>query len=306
MAPQWAADVELDADLAARLIAERFPPLSSLGVEPFGSGWDNAAFLVGGEFVFRFPRRELGAALLRNELRALPFLAPRLPLPVPVPEFAGRPGNDYPYVFAGYRMLAGRTSCQVKWEPEARANNADRLGLFLSALHSIPISGEVAAWAPRDEIRRADIPYRAPILQRRIEELPALPAGLDRTALMGRIEALASSPPPSEPGRWVHGDLYARHLLVDRREELCGVIDWGDAHLGDRALDLSIVYTFLPPEARGKFWDRYGVVDAATRDRARFRALHYGAILMAYGSDVGDGDILRVGEDALRFAMIGD
>ena len=37
---------------------------------------------------------------------------------------------------------------------------------------------------------------------------------------------------------FVHGDLYSRHLLVDDAGRPCGVIDWGDCHVGDPAVDL--------------------------------------------------------------------
>jgi len=51
----WDPDVEVGEGMAARLIARRFPELAGEPVEPFGVGWDNAAFLVGGRLVFRFP-----------------------------------------------------------------------------------------------------------------------------------------------------------------------------------------------------------------------------------------------------------
>ncbi|MDB5093620.1 MAG: srkA [Candidatus Eremiobacteraeota bacterium] len=57
--PLWTADIEIDADLAARLIAEQFPELAHLPLEPLGIGWDNAVFVAGGRFAFRFPRRRI-------------------------------------------------------------------------------------------------------------------------------------------------------------------------------------------------------------------------------------------------------
>ena len=45
------------------------------------------------------------------------------------------------------------------------------------------------------------------------------------------------------------GDLYVRHLLLNELCELTGVIDWGDVHLGDPAVDLMIAYSFLPLSA---------------------------------------------------------
>jgi aminoglycoside phosphotransferase (APT) family kinase protein len=80
---------------------------------------------------------------------------------------------------------------------------------------------------------------------------------------------------------------------------MCGVIDWGDVHLGDPALDLSIAFSFLPPGARAAFREAYGPIDAATWDRARFRALHYAVLLSDYGADVGGEAIRAAGEYAL-------
>jgi aminoglycoside phosphotransferase (APT) family kinase protein len=101
----------------------------------------------------------------------------------------------------------------------------------------------------------------------------------------------------------VHGDLYARHLLVDRRRGLCGVIDWGDVHQGDPALDLSILYGFLPAEARPGFLEAYGPVDPGTLRRARFRALVVGALLISYAREIGDGRLAVAGQFALLHAL---
>ena len=67
------------------------------------------------------------------------------------------------------------------------------------------------------------------------------------------------------------------------------------------ALDLSIAFTFLPPEARSTFREAYGTIDEATWDRARFRAFHYGVALLLYGKSEGDEAIAKVGHDALRY-----
>jgi aminoglycoside phosphotransferase (APT) family kinase protein len=97
-------------------------------------------------------------------------------------------------------------------------------------------------------------------------------------------------------------DLYARHLLVDDSGRVCGVIDWGDAHLGDPALDLSIQFAFLPPEARPAFEAAYGELDADTRRRARFRALFSGTMLVHYGASSGDEALVEAGRWALERA----
>ncbi|HYO58921.1 phosphotransferase [Archangium sp.] len=129
------------------------------------------------------------------------------------------------------------------------------------------------------------------------------PAGAppDGAAVRAWVSRLVDTPPWERRACWVHGDLYARHLLVDEHHTVRGVLDWGDVHLGDPAIDLTLAFTFLPPEARGTFREAYGDIDEATWDRARFRAFHYGVALMLYGQSQGDESITRVGRDALRY-----
>jgi aminoglycoside phosphotransferase (APT) family kinase protein len=299
----WDADVALkDAD-AARLIERQFPQLAPVELAVLGAGWDNTAYLVNGELVFRFPRREIAAGFIEREARILPMLAPHLPLPVPAPTFVGEPADGYPYPFAGYPWIPGMTACRVRLTENGRAALASSLGGFLRALHSIPVDEETRVWAPGDEIGRTDILRKAPRTAARAREVADALPGLPLAAAAAFAEAAAATPPHPGPACWVHGDFYARHLLLDEARQPCGVIDWGDVHLGDPALDLSIAYSFLPPAARDRFWSAYGEVDAPTETRARFRALHYGLLLTDYGASVGDEPLHLAGQDALIYAM---
>ena len=146
----WSPDAELTIEGAERLLAEQFPEVlrgvskrvSEISSEPMsgatrpdllpsgiprprierlGSGWDNVAYLVGGRWVFRFPKREMGALCMRNEIASLPRIADALPLKVPrithvgSPERARSVGSAdaaYPYPFAGYELM-GRVRATV-------------------------------------------------------------------------------------------------------------------------------------------------------------------------------------------------
>ena len=79
------------------------------------------------------------------------------------------------------------------------------------------------------------------------------------------------------------------------------VIDWGDIHLGDPAVDLGFAHGFLPPAALDDFYSRYGGVDDEQLRFARFRGLHYAVILPIYGRDIGDDALVREGLTALRY-----
>ncbi|HYI01687.1 phosphotransferase [Hyalangium sp.] len=139
----------------------------------------------------------------------------------------------------------------------------------------------------------------------RLTQVEAEDPEVDAAAVRAQVSRLIDTPPWTRRPCWVHGDLYARHLLVDGHHAVTGVLDWGDVHLGDPAIDLTIAFTFLPPEARGAFRAAYGRIDDATWDRARFRAFHYGVVLLLYGRSEGDPALVRTGRDALRYGATG-
>jgi aminoglycoside phosphotransferase (APT) family kinase protein len=81
--------------------------------------------------------------------------------------------------------------------------------------------------------------------------------------------------------------------MCDTEGQLTGLIDWGEVHAGDPALDLSIAWSFLPPTAHAAFRSHYGHIDEATWRRAKFKAIHYAVIVMGYALDIGDLDLQR-------------
>lgn len=302
MGSVWDADIPLDEPLARRLIARQFPALAGGPLQLLGVGWDNTAYRVGADTVFRFPRRQGAANLLARETRILPTLAPHLPVLIPAPRFVGRPTPEFPYPFVGYPFLPGTIASDVPLTADARTALATPLGAFLRALHGIAIDDATRAWAPGDEIARNDLVGRAPTVIARLRDNAAALDEVVVKALVAQVERLAAAPPWSAPPRWVHGDLYPRHLLLDEAGHFVGVIDWGDVHLGDPALDLSLAWTFLPVAAHAAFRDGYGPIAAATWDRAHFRAIHYGAILAEYGRTEGIAPLLDLAIATLRRA----
>jgi aminoglycoside phosphotransferase (APT) family kinase protein len=276
--PPWTAERTVDAALARALIRGQFPALEGEPT-PLGQGWDNSAFLVG-DVVFRFPRRQLAVTLLERESRHLPALQ-ELPLRVPNPIYLGRPSEPYPWPFSGYHRLPGRSACSL--DDAQRRAVAAPLGAFLRALHARP-AGDAAP----DELGRLDIAKKAGQARAELPDLDPI--------LAGHLEV----PPPS-PGRpqvLVHGDLYARHLLVDG-DRLSAVIDWGDVHRNDPAIDLSVAWSFLPPEARADFRAAYGDIDDETWRLARFRATTHSILTATYAAAIGDAELAAEGARAL-------
>lgn len=290
----WTPERVVDAAEARALIESAGWDLALARVEPFGHGFDNTAFLVDDAWVVRFPRRRVAAPLLVTEAALLPWLAPQVPLPVPVPCLVGQPSERFPWAFTGYRRLAGRTACSADLTDAQRLAAAAPLARFLAALHALPADEARARGAGGDAFAKLDVGPR--VLKARGDLAAAHERGLLDAATLERFEPIfadLTTLGPRPPAALVHGDLYAQHVLVDDVAAPAGVIDWGDVHVGDRALDLAFAWLFLPPAAHAAFRAAYGPIDDDTWKLARFRAVCHAAIDLVYTSEVGEHDLLR-------------
>ncbi len=199
-------------------------------------GWDFKVLVVEGEWVLRVPRGELGVEELAWEVELLPALAPALPVAIPHFEQVFRD----PW-FVVYRLIEGEPLCD---------EDPDGVRDFLDALHAFDASG---LGVPQPEWR--DI-YRGHAEDWRRRVLPLLDAAEKPRAeeLLSEIETLTGY-----ESELVHCDLGPSHLIV-RDGRLAGVIDWGNAKIGDPAIDYAWLLNVPFPD-----WD----VDAELRRRAR-------------------------------------
>ena len=200
-------------------------------------GYDFEVAIVDDEWVFRFPRRAGVEGALELEIELLPTLAPALPVAVP----------DFEHVLreplcVAYRMLRGTPLVN---------EDGDGMRAFIEALHAFDVSAlgiEPPNWVEA---------YRDQCVEFERLVFPVLEGGLHAQArrLFDEVETLVGFSPAL-----LHADLGPAHLLV-REGRLAGVIDWGDARLGDPALDYA--WALNGPFAD---WE----VDPGLRRRARF------------------------------------
>jgi aminoglycoside phosphotransferase (APT) family kinase protein len=199
-------------------------------------GWDFKVLVVADAWVVRWPRHRLAVEEIEQEVELLPLLAPRLPVEVPRFEYVSRE----PWLVA-YRFIHGQPL--VDEDPEG-------VRAFLDALHAVDID-DVPAKRPdwletyreqAAEFRRVVLPLLDPDERSRGE------------GVLAEVKTLTGFRPVL-----THSDLGPTHLLV-RDGALAGVIDWGDARVGDPALDYAWLLNGPFPD-----WD----VDDDLRRRAR-------------------------------------
>jgi aminoglycoside phosphotransferase (APT) family kinase protein len=302
--PAWAPEYVVDAVQAAELVSAQFPFLRGADVRPLAEGWDNTVYVVGGEWVFRFPRRAIALPGLRREIDLLPQLAPQLPLPVPVPELIGTPTDSYPWPFWGARLLPGRELADARLPDESRVGLATAVGGFLRVLHAPEQKAKVGEALPVDPFRRGDLSVRVPMARKSLGQLHR--GGL--WSPDSRIERLLTEAENLGPSRAepvvAHGDLHVRHLLVSDQGRAAGVIDWGDLCLADRAIDLPLAYLAFSGSTRVALFEAYGQqIDVECETRAQVVAVFLSAVLADYAAHEGHEALLRESLLALNRAV---
>lgn len=282
------AEVHVDEALVRRLVAAQHPDLATLPIRDAGSGWDNVMFRLGDALAVRLPRRSMAARLLEHEQRWLPVLAGRLPLPVPAPVRLGVPGEGYRWPWSVSPWLPGRVAELEPLDPPQWRRWAG----FLTALH-----GPAPAGAPVNPHRGVPLAQRAAALAPRLAHVERSTSAVTPTVRRAWHEGLAAEIDVAPT--WIHGDLHARNVLVERGA-MTGVIDWGDVAAGDRATDLASLWLVLPEaRMRAATMDALESVTAATWARARAWAVLLGVVMIDAGM-TDDPGLARMGARALR------
>ncbi len=279
--PQWAPEHVVEAAEAAGLIGAQFPELRGAPVEALATGWDNTVHLVDRCWVFRFPRRAVAVPGVAREIAVLPRLAPRLSLPVPVPELVGHPADGYPWPFWGARLVPGVELADAGLPDAERVPAAAGVGAFLRALHDVEPAGFTLPWDP---MRRGDPPTRAGKAREALDRLAEKGVWTPDPAVEALLSAAARASAPDGPTVVVHGDLHIRHVLVDGGGRPAGVIDWGDLCLADPAVDLSLAYGGFAGAARAALLSAYGPVPPERELAARVLAVSLCASLAEYAA----------------------
>ncbi|MFJ9841884.1 aminoglycoside phosphotransferase family protein [Kitasatospora sp. NPDC101155] len=273
---------EITAELVRQLLRDQHPDLADRPVRLGARGWDNQLWRLGEDLAVRLPWATKGAdALLRKEHAWLPDLAPRLPLPVPVPQRLGEPSERFPRPWLVTTWVPGAPADR---EPATRAEAAaDALAAFLTALHRPAPAG-----APVGRGRGGPPADHAEGFDRQLAEAVDLGLIPDPDAVRAVWADAVAAPPWSGPAVWLHADLHPANVLT-ADGTICGVIDFGDLCAGDPACDLAAAWVLLPDDARDRFHAAY----RPTPDVATLRRARGWAVLGALSG-------LRIGEAGLR------
>jgi aminoglycoside 2''-phosphotransferase len=266
-------------------------------VELLNEGWDFQVFEVDAGWLFRFPKHEASVAKLHMERELFLGLGEWVSLPVPSYEYFCESHESSLQPFAGYRKLPGTGGDTSKMVDRQRV--ARQLGIFLTGLHTYPV----------DKAREAGVPEAHDLVahwrDKSREQLRGLNGLNVNLGLLRRY--LENDTPVSFHGSpsLVHNDLWAEHILVDTCSGgVSGVIDWGDAAIGDPAIDFACLYTWYGESWLENVLAHYtGKLDAEVISRSRYLATCVAIHCITLGRDLDRVQWVEAGYAALELVL---
>ena len=276
----------IDVPLVRALLDDQQPQIADLPLAPLPShGTDHAIYRLGPDLCVRLPRHPGATERHQIEQQWLPFIAPKLPLPIPTVLHRGFPHRDYPAHWSVCRWVEGEDAATTP--PEDLNGFAVDLARFVHAFWRISLRD-----GPRTRrglpLQTQDTAVRA--------ALNSLQPLLDVTALEPVWQTCLQAPAWNREPVWLHGDLLPSNLLL-QGGRLSGIIDFGLMGVGDPACDLITAWSLLDAEARTLFREQLAI-DDATWARGRGWALSIALIILPYYWETNP-DLVRVAKQIL-------
>ncbi|WP_459962375.1 phosphotransferase family protein [Nocardia sp. IFM 10818] len=236
--------------VAGMLAGSPRPELASGRVRVLGEGMDSVAVLVTvgvEEFVVRMPKGADGAEGIAREARLLPELAGRVSLEIP--RFAFLAENPIgPGECCVYPAVPGESVGEAEWRDRGlleQEETARAIAGFMGEVHAFPVERARELGVAERDMREE---YAEDLELIRAQVVPLLPT-TEARELLARWEGYLGEDANFEYApTLIHADISLDHLLLTG-DRISGVIDFGDAQIGDPDYDLC----YLWPAAGAEF-----------------------------------------------------
>ena len=252
-------DIQILAEEHGLLLTENIN-FNEMGVD-FKVGF--ALDTDGQEWLLRIPRRDDMGEQIEKEKCILDFVKNRLSVGVPDWKIASPELVAYPLLADKPVLTFDENTYELSWNiDKSNSKYVSSLAKILVEIHSIPEievrENHLKITNPSD--LRGEIANHLQVVKSEIGISEALETRykrwLDNDTLWPNYT------------QFIHGDLYAGHVLTSRDGIVSGIIDWSTAHVGDPTVDFSGHATVFGEESLrllimeyekqgGKTWDKF-------------------------------------------------
>jgi len=223
---------DVEFEWVKSMIVSNFENMKVNHILRLGEGWMSRAYLINHEVVFRFPKEKDGSLDTEKEIKTLPHLKTHISLSIPEFIYCGKQDNGYPFV--GYRLLPGepldeQLFCSLPSETKNKI--AHQIAEFMDQISSFCVERKKNLNIPKRNFYQY---YLDMFNEVREKAFPKITQDI-QSYISFRFETyLENKNHFSYSPKLLHADLSLDHLLFDqKRQELSGIIDFGDMKIGD-------------------------------------------------------------------------
>ncbi|PEK37637.1 aminoglycoside phosphotransferase family protein [Bacillus pseudomycoides] len=242
-----------------RDIQQSLPNIPIHSYEQNDNGWDNVAIIINNEWLFRFPRKSQYAKRIPREKELCEILS-QSSQEIKVPKYHILYKNELDLIpFCSYYKLIHGEPLTVqtieRLTVKERETVISQLAIFLASLHTIPIEHAVK-WGFDTE---KPISYWRQIQTKLHVHLACTLTLLEKKTFDCLFENFFEHMYASDFQKtMIHADFTHHHILFDgEKRSIAGIIDFGDAQIGDPAFDFAGLYNNFGSEFTNAIYKRY-------------------------------------------------
>lgn len=231
-------------------------------------GWENIILEVNDQYIFRFPMFRGSWSRMQKEFSLLPWLAPRLSVPIPAYEFIWDGDRSHPQRFAGYKKITGVPMLKGNFRRAWVDRLGQDLGRLLTELHSFDLADRELKTVKRHTVESWVESNRMFYRQIRKLVFPILNRTERALAEAFWKQFFDEFTDYDFMPTLIHSDLTGGNILIDpSKAKLTGIIDWGDAKVADPAFDFVGILE-VNKSLGQRSMDCYGGPKSGFRERA--------------------------------------
>ncbi|MBK5473315.1 MULTISPECIES: aminoglycoside phosphotransferase family protein [Bacillus] len=249
-------------DSYKQYIKEALPDLSIHSYMQNEEGWDNVTVIINDELLFRFPRKLEYANRIPLEKELCTILSHSLQ-EIEIPKYHLLYKNDCNTVpfCSYYPLIHGEpltSELVAKLEKKELEVIITQLATFLAALHSIPLKRTETLGFPIEKT----LTYWKELQTKLNQYFTNSLTSLQKSALNRLFENFFTCITKSTfQNTIIHADFTHHHILFNNlHKNISGVIDFGDAQIGDPAFDFAGLYYDFGHEFTTSVYEQYSAL----------------------------------------------
>ncbi|HDR7796902.1 aminoglycoside phosphotransferase family protein [Bacillus tropicus] len=249
-------------DSYKQFIKEALPNLSIHSYKQNEEGWDNVAIIVNDELLFRFPRKQEYAMRIPLEKELCTLLSYSLhEMKVPHYHLLYKNDADAVPLCSYYTLIHGeplKTDTVTKLEDKELKTIITQLAAFLATLHSIPLKQGTTLGFPVEKT----LTYWKELQTKLNKYVTNNLTSFQKSALNRLFENFFACLATSKfQNTIIHADFTHHHILFDKQNKtISGIIDFGDAQIGDPAFDFAGLYYDFGHEFTTSVYKQYSTL----------------------------------------------